>query len=1101
MLYTMKNIFLDKFLRRPYGARHHGNMATQCYDAKHLHTWANIHGSLTGKVSKKISEGDGSRLAHVWRRVSGVMLGIGYKLIVFSLSVSFVSCVPQDENNAFLESFIRYYDFTSVGRYTHEYHPFLFEKSSYSLDELENSLTKNGLAIKGRIVVAGYEEQAVPGYYTNYRICTGSKINDEARARGAGGWGEQLHNKFGLMSGFLFRDVPRINQQLEQIGRSTKFEHINLNFMSIYDDDASVFQSHAFGDLFPFMLQTEKILNHQILNNNDKAVFAGLINFWQNMYRYEVKYGNRKVLGTQDVLFSIAHAQHLLRSPAPLFKYYVGPDITYPIKVTKVQKVTATRHAQAFVKRFVKDLKPVDKKKTAYIFCSFVDGVGKSTLLGNVQNYQSHGNQCSQYEAVDNSSSQLAQLYEYEEDVFIADLPAQMSHFTYKPDGMVYFDVLAAGISDQAHKDLQAFVLKNKQELLDKWEKTVLSVAGVVVRDGWFERSLQDAKNPDRAFARNLFLLKKNKENNWMPFVHEGKHYLFNRQKPDQIRLLVKLELADSIGLKNYEPEQMLFFEGLRFPLPYDVFIDDLVDRLLERGIENIVFVDFLSMYPRSSRENIRVNYLLEQLSLLFDDFDITKSSYAMFVNDAHLLHSLKSGADRQILKSFEDESLLRLALYSVMQEKKSDTVNGIGLEEMTELLRDKIKSFSCELRDKVGRLASEKIKKEANLLELVHGKTKNYLNIQELNFNGLLAFSYALQDLFNNIVDNEQLQELWSKPGLLKIDCNDLDGFVDKPVTLDSGDAARLLYVVSPESKSETELTPILRHLRMSWYAALGNLVGGIAGSNGKIKIEEIRFFVAPLWLQKTIDGKIAVLRKEFETWDEELPDEAETFVRLLHGARGEPLDWGKSEEVPLLLAANRAKTNVGLFAFGYNGGNSGRHRLPGCDSLVSYFMREFKEKTKPEIVVTASELWGKFENDCLWKRYDFARVLKDAKKNSDPAFQPSRKASADAVAKATAGREKKKKNSHDVKKHILLGTPEQAESSRFVVRAFATLEMLLKDPNGDIAVRRGDKKDFAAALKLFEKIVLPSYFDIVFEDDLFDDYYSEEPMVTGWA
>ncbi|MCK4517743.1 hypothetical protein KAT92_03145 [Candidatus Babeliales bacterium] len=1025
-------------------------------------------------------------------------------LRVFLLSISFISSIfvcrsAQDENNAFIESFIRYYDFTSVGRYTHEYHPFLFEKSSYSLDELENSLTKNGLAIKGRIVVAGYEEQAVPGYYTNYRICTGSKINDEARARGLSGWGEQLHNKFGLMSGFLFRDVPRINQQLEAIGRSTKFEHINLNFMSIYDDDASVFQSHAFGDLFPFMLQTERIINQQVLNNNDKAVFAGLINFWQNMYRYEIKYGNRKVLGTQDVLFSIAHAQHLLRSPAPLFKYYVGPDITYPIKVTRVQKVAATRHAQAFVKRFVKDLKSVDNKKTAYIFCSFVDGVGKSTLLGNVQNYQKYDNQFSKYEAVDNSSSQLAQLYEYEKDVFIADLPAQMSHFTYKPDGMVYFDVLAAGISDQAHEDLQAFVLKNKEELLDKWEKAVLSVAGVVVRDGWFESSLQDAKNPERAFARNLFLLKKNKENNWIPFSCDGHDYLFNRQKPDQIRLLVKLELADSIGLKNYAPEQMLFLEGLRFPLPYDVFINDLVERLRERGIENIVFVDFLSMYPRSSRENIRVNYLLEQLSLLFDDFDITKSSYATFVNDAHLLHALNSGGDRQILQAFEHESLTRLALYSVMQEKKSDTVDGIGLEEMSLLLRDKIKSFTRELRDKTHLLAAEKIKKEASLLELVHGKTKNYLNIQELNFDGLLAFSYLLQDIFENLIDNEQLQALWAKPGKLTLDCNDLDGFVDKPVTLDSGDDVRLLYVVSPESKSETELTPILRHLRMSWYAALGNLVGGVS-VDGKIKIENARFFVAPIWLQKTIDGKIAVLRKDFETWDEQLPDEALDFVNLLHGSRGEPLDWGKHEDVPLLLAANRAQTNAGLFAFGYNAGNSGRHRLPGCDSLVSYFMREFKEKSKPELVVTATDLWEKFKSDRLWKKYDFARVLKSARKNSDP-----------ASAKPTAGREKKKKNSfhsndqyrgrksHDVKKHILLGTPEQVESSRFVVRALATLEMVLKDPNGDIAVRRGDKKDFAAALKLFEKIVLPSYFDIVFEDDLFDDYYSAELALTG--
>ena len=55
----------------------------------------------------------------------------------------------------------------------------------------------------------------------------------------------------------------------------------------------------------------------------------------------------------------------------------------------------------------------------------------------------------------------------------------------------------------------------------------------------------------------------------------------------------------------------------------------------------------------------------------------------------------------------------------------------------------------------------------------------------------------------------------------------------------------------------------------------------------------------------------------------------------------------------------------------------------------------------------------------------------------------------------------------------------------------------MIMPDPESVIAVRKGNKQDFVAALKLVEEVVLPQFFRIAFKHPLFDDYESVEPLV----
>ena len=119
------------------------------------------------------------------------------------------------DRNAFCESFLHHYEFNPEGRYTHEYHPFLLDKTAESLAELERTLTQEGFNLDGRIIIFGYEENAVPSYYTSY---IKAKINDEAILKHRIGWSLRLHNRFGIMSGFLFKDFPLLSAHKIPIG-------------------------------------------------------------------------------------------------------------------------------------------------------------------------------------------------------------------------------------------------------------------------------------------------------------------------------------------------------------------------------------------------------------------------------------------------------------------------------------------------------------------------------------------------------------------------------------------------------------------------------------------------------------------------------------------------------------------------------------------------------------------------------------------------------------------------------------------------------------------------------------------------------------------
>ena len=132
-------------------------------------------------------------------------LGMAHKLFKVLFVAIVVNCSSIYSNSRvsdFIDSFIKHYELTPEGRYVHEYHPLILQKTAESFSDLEKTIKNSGYTIAGRNVIVGYEEAAVPCYYTNFKQ---ARINDEATVKSRAGWSLKLHNRFGIMTGYVLQ--------------------------------------------------------------------------------------------------------------------------------------------------------------------------------------------------------------------------------------------------------------------------------------------------------------------------------------------------------------------------------------------------------------------------------------------------------------------------------------------------------------------------------------------------------------------------------------------------------------------------------------------------------------------------------------------------------------------------------------------------------------------------------------------------------------------------------------------------------------------------------------------------------------------------------
>jgi hypothetical protein len=988
-----------------------------------------------------------------------------------------------DDSN-FLQSFIQHYEFNPEGRYTHEYHPFLLQKTAQSFDDLEARLTQENFDLDGRIIIMGYEENAAPQYYTNFKC---ARINDEATRKNRTGWSLKLHNRFGFMTGFLFKDVSEItNAYFAQ--KPYAYKHIDVQSVPIFDDRALIFQEHAFGDALDLMQHMRKRMIKKLVASDDKGVLTELEHFWRTLYHGGFKVGNKQLAGTQDVFFSIEYVKHLVRSLLSLINFFTGPDITYPIEITAKQSKQTTLHAQHFVKEMVHHLRPIQNQKTVYVFCSFVDGVGKSTMLGNIKNWMQCGEAVEKFGHVDNSSSQLCDLFSFKDDVFIADLPAQISHFTYKPDGHVFVDIRTH--DDEALiQELEAFVVNNKQVIIAQGKKIFSDVKTVISTQGYSAPALNDSTNPLYAFAKNIFLLKKDTTNDWIPFSYNGNYYLFKDGRPLEIRFLTSLSMVKSEGLKNIESDQMIFTDGIRLPLPYNVFLDDLVNQFKAQGIKHVVFVDFISMYPRSSRENVRINYLLQQMALLDLPFQINNSLYKDFVSGGELLYALMHDKTlRPINDAFNLEAIVRLALFKLLIERSEGDLTGVDMHTLTHRLQKECAQLSALCKKTVASYIHDKIVLETRKLEKTYGLSKSFVNIQQFSFSKICAYCSLLQEIFTQKIEHDVINESWNMSGNihLPMPLHTEGERLHAEFNLDHGMRAIAHFVFHSDCKNELLLASVLRSLRSSWYASLFNILSTVHTHDERVVIEQEMFPFIPLLVLRGSDDLMFIMQRKCEPWEGDLPKNIRSNFYPFQLLSVKPSCYTPVGEKAYRVDWECKSANSGMLGFDcYLDKEDDKKQMYNMTS-ISYLVQQYQSENGASAVMPTSELWQKLIDDYYWIQ-ESKSLQNSATRNPMytgmvNALMPTNKKSPYA---SMLWRSRK----------AFFADNEYKKRVRMVVRLLATLEMILKDPDADIVVRDGNREDFKAAIKLFEHVVLPKYAKILFKSDLFDDYDAVEP------
>ncbi|MCK4499393.1 hypothetical protein KAU11_02785 [Candidatus Babeliales bacterium] len=1013
---------------------------------------------------------------------------VHFSTLVFfvCINITLSSSIERD----LLKSFVPSYDFSTSGRYSHEYHPFLLRKTAKSLARMESSLRGKGFDIKGRVVIMGYEGNAISSYFPSFRDSEGGIIDDEYVAKELKGWSLQLHNRFGLMSGFLFRDIEKTGTKY--------FRHINPHRVEIFHPQMNVFQKDAFGPLAQMLFDSQNRIMEHARKDNWKAIFAELIPFWNSLYGSEGKTGDTQVAGTQDILFTVENTRFLHDSTVPLIKFYTGGDVTYPIVLSKHCGYRATFNAQCFVKEFSQMLKQVDGESTVYIFKSFVDGVGKSTLLGNIKNYQRFGADIDRYESVDNTSSLVADMFEYAPGVHIADLPAQMSHFTYKPDGLVYVDLSAVGASHGNEQDIRQYFEKNKKKLITEYQ--------VLVDEIKKEPSVvTDSDIPKRIFVRNVVVLNRSVRNRsvrnrsvcnpWIPVSYNDREYLVDRRNARCIRVLLPLPDARSEGLKNIEPEQMLFTNGVSFPPPYKMFLDDLIEKCRVRGVKKVVFVDFLSMYSRSSRENIRINYLLQQLGQLYPNFDPYMTLYRNFSSNSELLALLqtKKGFE-SVTKTFSREAEMRVVFYQMMKDSAGDLIRTMSSDKVLK----KLKAYRLTGDDQkfLHDLVAKKIVGETNHLEKTYGDTKEFLNIQTIKPELLFKFSEFLQELFTRRIKNTRLNALWSNLGY-DVVCDGMvssEGPCDKIVHVKNAGPMRARFILPPECKNPTLLDGFCRLVRTSWYKTLINLVSAKGFAHGAFELKEEEEFVLPLLVKRGTDGAMYVVQKLMEPDPKLTQQSAFSMVDKRIGLF-------MNAQYPIDLC--EAQTNRGVFAFGSDS-PKGRGSFPHFESTMYSVVWEHQYHQGGEKVLFAVDAYEAF---CRRMNSYFGEMIKSrmfqlAEKNSK--FSETKKDSKDSESVQSNqnlmpqfGNQQQKKKKQ---KNIMFCCDDQKEPIKLFIRSIVTLESILRDVRSDIVVRRGNKRDFRAGLKLWEQAVIPQCFRILCKDSLFARLKDFDPVITKY-
>lgn len=981
---------------------------------------------------------------------------------VLILAFSFCLFSSTEASLDFVRSFVNFYDISNEGRFTHEYHPFLLKKTALSFTDLENRLVDSSFTNPHRIIIMGYEKAAAPNYFFNPFAVKGDAINDETINKTLFGITQECHNLFGFMTGFLFKNLPH--------SPCIHTEHIGNKKIILFDPRAHRFQEDFCGNLHLFFKQQEQKIHQALFYEKHEQFMETCIEFWRAIYYQNINNKDQHVAGTQDILFTIEHAQHIKNSPISLKYFFTGSDITYPINQTTLRSKKATENAQEFVATFVKQLQPINNEKTIYIFRSFVDGVGKSTMLGNIKNWMLYQNNIKKYQAIDNASSQFSEIFQFNENVFIADLPAQLSHFTYKPDGSVFVNIKHLPSETYDDHDIIEYFAKNRNRISKSFKNRMQELQSLQ------EDDLLPAASDTlyRGYCKNLLLLHI-KDAQQIPFIYKNHTYLFN---PDsrEIRICLPLSQAPSEGLKNSNPEQMIFNQGVRFPFEYKNFLDTFTKQCKETGATQVVFVDFLSMYSRSSREVIRINYLIQQIQALFKEADHKKSLYAGFASNATLLHHLNQKSNYlKISDFFLYETITRASLFDLINEKQYDRPDPVPLTELHDLLKQKIKHTYIPQTESMTHSITKKLSVTHAMLLEQYKNNKEFIHLLSPDLNQLLPLSDEIEKHMRKI--HLSHHNPWKNIGKIVQETDIIQlGKQKKTVLMDNGTKMNLLFVFDPQ-ECELSLRANLFILLRKWWIPQLISSAAVASKNSQPYTKQLKYPLAPLVIKPGVQGLWYVLQKKLHDCDEINMIENISDLKLLNEDVSTHAEYGCWNENIYIKNWNCSDTSSGMYNWGYT--------LSFVNSSQEYPLlldSAFSELIKPKIdiidtnkTISLSQAYKILEQRDSYSFFSFCE--KEIKKKIE-------------TKKKTVTSKKKPTQQISSKPETEISTidPSLIQWTKYACYLITQVARLAPHPQSPFALHLDSKEDFFSGLMFVQKILLPEYGHVFFEESLWN-------------
>lgn len=934
----------------------------------------------------------------------------------------------------FATSFIGAYDFFLSARDYREYHPFILTKAQNVLVQLENALVHAHLPMAERIIICGYQQDAFPSYFISDEK---NSINDEFRSITDAGWQNPTGSLMGFLVGYLFKGVHKYIHPNNQL----KIQHIGRDTVELFNISCCHLHKHALGNAFNLMTVLSRACTHAIQSGNMHNVLSNIYTLLKTAYTQELKDNAGRLFATQDILFPLYHLKHIMESPIPIDTFFVGPDITYPIEELPCQTQKATGNAQAFARIFLEHIQSPKTDKTAYLFCSFVDGVGKSTLFGNIINRCKHGDEIAKYEHVDNASSQACQFFQVNEQSYLIDLPACMSHIIGKPDGDVYIEPEAlANLTPETIDSISSYISSHQNKLLDEYQTICADIV-----------DYPKSNNHTRSFAE-LQILFDNRNCSWIPGSYLGLDFIFNHTDSSQIKILTPLNEVSSRGLKIAEPGHMLFNKPYLAPQKPLHFINDLITKIDAAGIERIVFVDFMSMYPRSSRETVRVNYLLQMMKqMIGTQFALNTSMYAGAAHEQELYLLLKKHR-QQLEESLFNETLMRLALYRCVEQYQEDGVECIGQPKLRQDLNQCFNYIPEYEKKQIRTLVYQKIETESARIEKKYGHNKLLETYLAINMQELLEFSQLICFIFSKYIEHPDLQRLWQPLSAPVISLHNMTQTGEGKALLASGYTVDIIASWPLTCRDQLCLRRPLSLLRASWYATLTNLLNCSGPEEGPWHIQNMLPIMPYALVTDKTGQNCYLIRPHF------------THLSIGPTLQLEPfcdntiqLQWAVVNDMPLCL--DMACGMVACTHYGYQPNYMTTGQIQPKRMHIDYAIEQLKNKrTSFEDFIATSELFSFCKKSVILQE-----AVSEALRNN-----------------------KKSANSTQPKK-----------AWQFCLLCLATLELILKDGDADIMIRSDKKEDFIAAVQLLEKIMLPRLFGIVCQEPLFDDYQHLEPVI----